>query len=581
MEPVTTRLWVPRHDSIDFSTLNEYTGQLDIPPLLARLLIARDYSVEAAAQFLKSKLADLPDPALLPDIEAAVERLVVAIGKSEKIAVHGDYDVDGITGTVLLYEVLNAFGGEVEYHIPLRLRDGYGLSSEAIRKAAENGARVIVSVDCGVSAFAEAELAKSLGIDLIVTDHHQPAAKMPEALAVINPQREDSTFPFADLSGVGVAFFLMVALRKRLRENDWFNNQPEPDLRQYLDLVALGTIADLVPLYGVNRILTRHGLQLIQSDHRVSLKALKQVAGARSVNSGVVGYQLAPRLNAAGRMEDAGLGVELLLEKDMVCALNAARYLDQCNRERQELEKKTLREAESAVDRLPGEFTHSIVLACDGWHPGVIGIVASRLVERYNRPTVLIALDGENGKGSARSIRGYHLYRGLQDCAKHLTSFGGHETAAGLSLEAQQVDPFARALEKSARTTLSNEDLLPKLNYDGEVLLEEISLDVLRELEEMAPFGMGNPEPVLLVEAVRAMRIQELQGGHLRFTACQGAFSHPAIAFGMQQRKAEFDGKVDLLVSPQINCYQGRQTVQLRVRDIRKAETVESKKLFL
>jgi single-stranded-DNA-specific exonuclease len=499
----------------------------------------------------------------------AVKRLAAAIEKNEKIAVHGDYDVDGITGTVLLYAALSAFGGDVEYHIPLRLRDGYGLSGEAIKTAAGKGIAVIVSVDCGVSALAEAELAKTLGVDLIVTDHHQPPESLPEALAVINPQRADSTFPFADLAGVGVAFFLSVALRKHLRDSGWFETRPEPDLRQYLDLVALGTIADLVPLQDVNRILTRHGLALLNSGQRVGVRALKQVAGVKNVNSGAVGFQLAPRLNAAGRMEDAGLGVELLLAEEMVLALNTARYLDQCNQERQEVEQQTLREAEALIASLPPEFSHSVVLGKQGWHPGVIGIVASRLVERYHRPTVLVAQDGEIGKGSARSIRGYHLYQGLQACAETLISYGGHEMAAGLSLEGQHLKGFATAFEADAKNVLRDEDLLPKLSYDSTVLLEEISLEVLKQLEEMAPFGMGNPEPVLLVEAVRAMRVQELKGGHLRFTACQGAFSHPAIAFGMQERREEFRGEIDLLVSPQVNRYQGRETVQLRVRDMR------------
>jgi single-stranded-DNA-specific exonuclease len=283
----------------------------------------------------------------------------------------------------------------------------------------------------------------------------------------------------------------------------------------------------------------------------------------------VVGFQLAPRLNAAGRIEDAALGVELLLAEDMVQALQTARYLDQCNRARQELEKQTLREAETAVAELSDDYTHSIVLADEGWHPGVIGIVASRLVERYHRPTVLIALDGENGKGSARSIKGYHLYRGLQACAEHLTSFGGHAMAAGMSLGREDLPAFAEALEAHARAELGAEELLPGISHDGSVLLEEIDLETLSQIAGMAPFGMDNPEPLLVVESVRAMRVQELKGGHLRFTVCQGAFSHPAIAFGMASRRDELRGEVDLLVAPQVNHYRGRASVQLRVKDVR------------
>ena len=570
MDPVIERLWVPRNETPDFSAIGEFEQQLQFSPLVARLLIGRNYSIESARQFLSARLTDLPDPFLLPDMEIAVDRLQAAIEKGDKIAVHGDYDVDGITGTVLLFAGLRELGGaEMDYHIPLRLRDGYGLSAEAIKEAAVQGTKVIVSVDCGVSAHAEAELAKERGIDLIITDHHQPPPTLPDAFALINPQRQDSQFPFQNLAGVGVAFFLLVALRKRLRESGWFKDRQEPDLRHYLDLVALGTIADLVPLQGINRTLTRYGLTLLDSNHRVGIKALKQVAGVKEVSCGVVGFQLAPRLNAAGRMEDASLGVELLLEQDMVRALNTARYLDQCNRERRELEKQTLQEAEIAVAALSADHTHTIVLGGEGWHPGVIGIVASRLVDRYSRPTVLFALDGDSGKGSARSINGYHLYHGLQACADHLAAFGGHEMAAGMSLNREQLPAFAAAMEANARAQLDDDDLIPKLRHDGVVILEEIDVEVLRQMEGLAPFGMGNPEPLLVVESVRAMQVQTVGDNHLRFTVCQGAHSHPAIAFGMLDRREEFQGEVDLLVAPQINRFRGRETVQLRVKDVR------------
>ncbi len=571
MEPVSERLWVARNDSPDLSLLDDLHLQLQLSQLVARLLIGRSHSVESARHFLAARLADLPDPFLLPDMDAAVTRLQAALMNQEKIAIHGDYDVDGISGTVLLFAGLGAMGGRgLEYHIPLRLRDGYGLSAEALKQAAARDTGVVISVDCGISAHAEATLARQLGLDLIITDHHQPPRDLPEALAVINPQRPDCPFPFPDLAGVGVAFFLLVALRKSLREAGWFAAGEEPDLRQYLDLVALGTIADLVPLQGINRILTRYGLDLLETSRRPGVRALKQVAGVKTVSSGAVGFQLAPRLNAAGRLEDAGLGVALLLEQDMVRALHTARYLDQCNRQRQDLEKKTLAEAERAVTELPADHTHAIVLGRQGWHPGVIGIVASRLVDSFHRPTVLVALDGESGKGSARSIRGYHLYAGLKACAEHLATFGGHEMAAGMTLDRAQLPAFAAAMEAHARRELSDQDLVPTLRHDGVVLLEELDFETLRQLEALAPFGMGNPEPLLVVEAVRAMRVQTVGDSHLRFTACQGAFSHPAIAFGMLARRDEFQGEVDLLVTPQINRYRGRESIQLRVRDVRR-----------
>ena len=573
MDPVIGRLWLPRNEPPDLVALNDFAVEFQLSRLVARILASREPSLAVARDFLNTRLADLPDPFLLPDMAAAVDRLQLALVQGEKIAIHGDYDVDGITGTVLLLDGLRSMGcDQIEYHIPLRLRDGYGLSAVAMQKAADDGVTVVVSVDCGVTAHAEASLAKECGIDLIITDHHQPPDELPEAFSIINPQRSNSSFPFPNLAGVGVAFFLLVALRKKLRDSGWFKQHSEPDLRNSLDLVALGTIADLVPLKGINRTLTRHGLVLLEKGERAGVRALKQVAGVKEVSCGVVGFQMAPRLNAAGRMEDAGLGVELLLEQDMVRGLNTARYLDQCNRERRVIEKETLQEAERAVAELGAAHTHSIVLGGEGWHSGVIGIVASRLVDRYSRPTVLIALDDTTGKGSCRSIRGFNLYNGLQSCADYLLAFGGHEMAAGLSVSADQLPAFAAEFEAHARSVLSEDDLQPKLYHDGVVLLEEMDLDVLRQLEGLAPFGMGNPEPVLIVESVHAMQVKPVGDTHLRFTACQGAFSHPAIAFGMLDRREEFQGEVDLLVSPQINRYNGRESVQLRIKDVRPAQ---------
>jgi single-stranded-DNA-specific exonuclease len=354
-----------------------------------------------------------------------------------------------------------------------------------------------------------------------------------------------------------------------LREAGWFALRPEPDIRDVLDLVALGTIADLVPLQGVSRTLTRIGLELLERGSRPGVRALKEVAGIKKVNCGAVGFQLAPRLNAAGRLEDAARGVGLLLDGNYDRALETARMLDRFNRDRQQIEQQTLAEAVSMVAALPEERTHSIVLVNEGWHSGVIGIVASRLVERFYRPTVLIAMDGESGKGSGRSIRGLHLYRALQECAGHLLAFGGHEMAAGLSVSRDQVAEFVLAFEAASRAALSGDDLMPLLLYDGVTLLEELGMDQVKALEALSPFGMGNPEPVLLVEKLRARQLQRVGDGHLRFIACQGGDTLPAIAFGMAEQIGAFQGELDLLVSPQINRYNGRESVQLRIREVR------------
>ena len=571
MQPATSRTWQQRGILPEPAAVDALSRELGISSTLAKILLMRDLHGAAARQFLSGRLGDLPDPLLLPDMAVAAARLAEAVSNGETVVVHGDYDVDGMSGTALLVEGLRSCGARVDYHIPLRLKDGYGLSATALREAAAAGASVVVSVDCGVSAVAEAALAKELGLDLVITDHHQPPPELPSALAIVNPQRSDSRFPDPHLAGVGVAFFLLAALRRQLREAGWFDARREPDLRQALDLVALGTIADLVPLQGINRILTRTGLALLEQAARPGIRALKQVAVIREVNCGTVGFQLAPRLNAAGRLEDASRGVALLLETDPQQALQTAQLLDRFNRERRELEQQTFEQALRLLEDLPAQRTHSIVLAQENWHPGVIGIVASRLVERFHRPTVLIALEQGAGKGSARSIRGCHLFRALQNCAEHLASFGGHAMAAGLSLCAAQVDAFAAAFEAQARQSLDAEDLVPQLRYDGEISLAEIDLVLAREFEGLSPCGMGNPEPQMVIAAVQPRRVQIVGERHVRFVGIQEGYSHPAIAFGMADRLNELQGPVDLMATPQVNQYNGRQTVQLRVKDWRPA----------
>lgn len=571
MDAVVSRRWVNRCDSATETLSLSLTDGLGLNPLTARILACRGVTdLPVGRAFLASRLADLPDPFLMRGMQTATARLAAALERGEKIAVHGDYDVDGISGTALLVDVLRQLGGQVEYHIPLRLKDGYGLSAEALQLAASHGVRVAVSVDCGVSAIAEAKLAKDLGLDLIITDHHQVPETRPAALAILNPHQSDCGFPAKELAGVGVAFMLLVGLRKVLRERGYFQSHKEPDLRLSLDLVALGTIADIASLQGLNRTLTKLGLQLLNEPRRPGVQALREVAGVKEVSCSAVGFRLAPRLNAAGRLEDAALGVQLLLTESAAEAAELAALLDGFNRERQALEQETLSQAIERLEALPNQL-HSIVLADERWHPGVIGIVASRLVERYGRPTVLIALENGKGKGSGRSIRGFHLYRGLAGCAEHLLGFGGHEYAAGLSIEMERVEDFARDFEALALEQLSAEDLLPQLMYDGEVLIEELGEREVVALAGLAPFGAGNPEPCLVLRGVRVQQLQPVGEGHLRFTARQGGYSLACIAFGLGERAAQLQGEIDLLGVPGLNEWRNQKTVQLRVKDFRPA----------
>ncbi|PLX85121.1 MAG: single-stranded-DNA-specific exonuclease RecJ [Desulfuromonas sp.] len=571
---MTQRRWVTRGERFGEEALAGLRSRLEVGSLTAEALLRRGITTaEAGRAFLQSRLAHLPDPSGLAGIDRAVARLVKAIEGEEAISVHGDYDVDGVTGTALLVEILRAFGGRVDYHIPERLKDGYGLSGQALKDSAMAGTRVVVSVDCGISAIEEAELAASLGLDLIITDHHQPPPGLPRAYALVNPHLDEGRTPFQALAGVGVAFFLLIALRKVLRERGWFVSRPEPDLRLCLDLVALGTVADLVPLTGVNRTMVKAGLSVLSGGERVGIEALKEVSGVKEVSSGNVGFQLAPRLNAAGRLVDAGRGVELLLTRSADEARSAAQDLDALNQERRRIEAQTL---EQALERLEGEgaegLGRSIVLADARWHSGVIGIVASRLVERYYRPTVLISLENGRGKGSARSISGFHLYRAFDQCRDHLLGFGGHAYAAGLTIESGQVGAFADRLEEEARDALCEEDLHQRIVHDGEVALDTLSFEAVSELQGLAPFGMGNPEPAFVARGVEVERVRKAGQQHLAFDVRQGGVSLPCIAFGLADRQAELSGPIDLLFAPSLNRWRGRSSVQLKVKDWRPGE---------
>lgn len=567
MQPVRQRRWRLRAQPPEPQLVQQLVESLQISALLATILCRRGYSTSAQArQFLQSVLATLPDPELLPDMDKACLRLQAALESKEKISIHGDYDVDGISGCALLVETLRAFGGHVDYHIPLRLKDGYGLSADAIRQVARDGCRLLVSVDCGISAHAEAQLAQDLGIDLIITDHHQPGDTLPPAIALVNPQLSTNRYPYVHLAGVGVAFMVLIALRKRLREAGYFLKGKEPDLRHSLDLVALGTIADIAPLTGVNRTLVKTGLQLLDKGDRPGVAALKTVAGVSSVTSGTVGFQLAPRLNAAGRLEDAALGVKLLLGEDGIDGQAVAQQLDLFNQQRQALEKKVLADAIVRVEEDPQE-RRSIILASADWHSGVIGIVASRLVERYHCPTFLIALDNGVGKGSGRSIKGFDLYQALKECDDLLEGYGGHTMAAGLTVAEHRLSDFSQRFEQVAAVRLSDDLCTPAIEHDGECHLGFWSVAAVDELKVLEPFGVGNPQPLFLSRRCRVKKCSLVAEKHLKFEVEQQGTVLSAIAFGCGERFAECSGELDFLYRPQLNHWRGTTQVQMQVVD--------------
>ncbi len=576
MRAHTEREWLQRmFPSVTPVATTAYATQrfssLRVSTLQAKLLALRGIVEQEQAQaFLYARLKDIPDPLLLPDMPKAVERLLRAIDAGEYISIHGDYDVDGISATALLSSALEHFGARVTYNIPLRQRDGYGLNAAAMELDAAAGVSLIISVDCGICALEEAQLAQNLGIDLIITDHHQPGPKLPSAFACINPWLPESEYPYVPLCGAGIAFMLVVGLSSKLRRRKAFDTSTF-DIRMLLDLVTLATIADIVPLTGVNRILVRTGLPLLEGDHRPGITRLREVAGVTTVNAGVVGFRLAPRLNAAGRLEDAAAGVELLLSPDLHHAQAIAAELERCNTERREIEASTLRHA---LERISGELSNSrrtIVLADSSWHSGVIGIVASRLVEQFHRPVILIAIDAQTGigKGSGRSIRGFNLYQALQNCDNWLHGYGGHEMAAGLNIDPADVDNFAHALEGYALEQLQPEDLKPRITYDLPLPLDEITAQLHAELQLLAPFGMGNPEPVFISTDLHVQQASVVGGGHLRFRVQSGGCSLPCIGFGLAHKLDVLQGRVDVLYQVDTNTWQGRTSLQLKVKDIR------------
>jgi single-stranded-DNA-specific exonuclease len=548
---------------------------LQIRPLAARLLANRGITtIEGGREFLTPSLQRLHDPFLMRGMSEATDRLIRGIRSHEPIMIYGDYDVDGITATAVLSWFFRDIGVPVPYYLPHRLREGYGLNAEAVRKLAEQGTRILITVDCGITGHEEVQLARRLGMDVIVTDHHQVPPTLPDALAVLNPHQSECVYPGKELSGVGVAFKLVMALRSRLRqEPGWARRLP--NLRQHLDLVALGTIADVAPLLGENRILVRHGLLELTHSQKLGLQTLKRVThiAEQEIGPRHVGYTLAPRLNAAGRLAAAKAGVELLLSDDAGRAEKLAHYLDSVNRERQTVQAQIYAEAKAVIEAEGGvEKRWAIVLASEGWHPGVVGIVASKLVEEYGRPTVLIGLEGETGKGSGRSIAAFHLYNALVTCQELLAGFGGHEHAAGLRLHREQVPRFQEALNRVARERLTEADCAPLLAIDAEVRLEEIDDPFLGFIAHLEPFGEGNAQPLLLARGVEVVGEPNLVGKeqqHLRLTLRQGTMILRAIGFAMGTRLAQVtSGVLDIVFSPQRHVWNERAERQLIIRDL-------------
>ena len=579
--------------------ITEIALALGINPIVAKLLYNRGYTdVSGAKAFIYMESEMLMNPFKMKDVDKAIEGIKYAIEKGKRITVYGDYDVDGVTSVCTLYLYLKSLGANVDYYIPNRAGEGYGVSTLAIDSIKENGCSLIITVDTGTTAIEEVEYAKTIGIDFIITDHHECRSDLPDALAVINPHRPDCEYPFKELAGVGVVFKLICAYEE-FRTGDTRMQATLRVIKEYADLVAIGTIADVMPIKEENRIIVKYGLNMIENTNRTGLAALIDVASTRQdskrverfdrnkrkrrtkITSSFIGFTLAPRVNAAGRVRSASIAVELFLTEKYSEAVRIAEQLCSANKERQAEENKIMQEAYDKIDALDINKNPVIVLDADDWHHGVIGIVSSRITEKYSRPSILVSFEGnpddvdvlENvGKGSGRSIKGMNLVDALCYCSDHLVKFGGHELAAGLSVTREQLPLFIEKINEFARANLSPEDMVPVIEADCEIDFSDATLALADSLQLLEPYGVGNPVPQFIMRNVFVSEVSGVSDNkHTRFTLTDGKTSVSAMYFSNSPSELGIctGDKVDILFNLGINEWQDRKNVQLIIRDIK------------
>ncbi|MGD0138775.1 MAG: single-stranded-DNA-specific exonuclease RecJ [Tepidisphaeraceae bacterium] len=578
-------MYRPKHWQIDSPNAGaaELAGRLKVSPLIGQMLLNRGISgLDQAQAFLHPSLKTLAEPELLPGLTAAAQRIARAIRDGEKIVIYGDYDVDGITATSILWHAITLLGGKVDAYIPHRIDEGYGLNSEALGQIIDNGAKLIVTVDCGITALEPAGVARQRGVDLIITDHHHwhgdPPA-LPDCYAIVHPRlpaTAAAAYPNPNLCGAGVAFKLAWGIGRAMLGASRVSESFREFLIEATALAALGTIADVVPLVGENRALAHFGLSGLQQSKLTGIRALIESAAltGKNLDTYDVGFLLAPRLNACGRLGHAALAVEMLTSAGESRAREIAGYLEAQNRARQAVEKQILDQALAQIESngWAADGHRALVLAAEGWHAGVIGIVASRIVDRFCRPTVMVALGNGPGQGSARSIPGFHLARALESCADHLVAYGGHEMAAGLKIEAAHLDDFRQAFCRIADSLVTDEMLVPRLRVECVADLSQVTEGLINDMQRLGPFGHGNRRPLLCIEnatvAGPARRVGKT-GDHLQLTVKQNRRTMRCIAFGAgdQIDRLTPDTALRLAVEPSINEFNGRRNVELAVKD--------------
>ncbi|MDF2590648.1 MAG: exonuclease RecJ [Clostridia bacterium] len=559
--------WVPYNKSYELT--EQLKSMYNVSEMFARTLINRGLDdIDKVNRFLKADISDLYDSFLLTDMENAVDRILMAIEENEKICIYGDYDVDGITSTALCVNILRKLEADVMYYIPVRAEEGYGLNSEAIDYIAEQGVNLIITVDCGIRSVDVVEKVNEKGMNIIITDHHECGDILPDACAVVNPHRNDSGYPFKELAGVGVAFKLMQGITESIGYREL--------LYDVIDIAAIGTIADVVPLLDENRIIVKNGLEKLMSTENIGLKALIDTCDLadKQISSYNIAFIIAPRINAAGRLADAGRCVELLITDDEALAYEIAKELEVENKERQRIEAEILEQAIAKVNE-DKDFANSRVLILDelNWHPGVIGIVASRIVEQFSKPAVLIGRDMEVGKGSGRSMSGFNLYEAMNRCSELFEKFGGHEMAAGLTIKSNKIDAFRKKINEIADEMLQGKELLPEILVDYKLEPTDINLQVAKQLKELEPFGMGNPNPNFVCRNMQVIDKKQVGANnkHLSLNLYDGNNNVKAIAFNMGNlyNVLSSSRKIDIICCMDINQWNDNETVQLVIKDIK------------
>ena len=551
--------------NVDEDEAIKIASKFNISKLVAKAIVNKGLNSDDEIEvFLSPRRGDFHDPFLMPDMEKAVDRVVKAIQNKEKVTIFGDYDVDGITSSSILHRFLKECGLETKIYIPNRITEGYGLNENAVRKIADEGTSLIITVDCGITGIEEVKLAKSLGIDTVVTDHHETGEVLPEAVAVVDCKRKDNTYPFNGLAGCGVAFKLAQGISKRLE-------LPEEKALKYLEIVCVGTISDIVPLEDENRTISKLGLRLLNQTKNPGLKALIESTGYKKIDSTAVSFGLAPRINACGRMGHEDEALKLFLTDNLDEARNLTTKLNEYNTQRQDIEKQIFKEAQVMMENKQEQELPCIVLGGQNWHHGVIGIVSSKITDMYSKPSLLLCFEGEDAKGSGRSVQGFDLHEALENCKENIKQFGGHSMAVGLTIESKKFNEFKKSLENYAKK-MKVDSIVPIIKIDQKIAMGEISIQDIKSLELLEPYGEANKIPIFQINNVKIESIRTLsEGKHLKLTVKDENRTIDCIGFNLGNLATDYPigSKIDIIGNLEINEFRGIENIQVNLKDIR------------